>query len=114
VLVGELFPGVERATGAELFEDVLAVGEGQLRVLGLLAFAAGDGAVGKVATARVLRLDRGGEWERVKAARLDVNRVVAEADDDELELMPILLRFQDEANNGRAAAWPDQDGLTRS
>jgi hypothetical protein len=78
--VGELFPGVERGTGAALFEDVLAVGEGKLRVLGLLAFAAGDGAVGKVANARVLRLDRGGEWERVEAARLDVNRVVADAE----------------------------------
>jgi hypothetical protein len=41
VFVGELFLGVERGAGAEFFEDVVEVGEGQLRVLGLLAFAVG-------------------------------------------------------------------------
>ena len=35
--------------GAELFEDVVQVGEGELRVLGLLAFAVGVEALGEVA-----------------------------------------------------------------
>jgi hypothetical protein len=49
VFVSELFFGVERGAGAEFFEDVVEVGEGQLRVLGLLAFAVGVEALGEVA-----------------------------------------------------------------
>lgn len=64
VFVGELFLGVERGAGAEFFEDVVAIGQRQLRVLGLLAFAVGVEALGEVADARLLRFGRGGEWER--------------------------------------------------
>ena len=59
VFVGELFFGVERGAGAEFFEDVVEVGEGQLRVLGLLAFAVSVEALGEVADARLLRFGRG-------------------------------------------------------
>ena len=37
--VGKLFFGSERGAGAESFEDVGAIGEGESRVCGLLAFA---------------------------------------------------------------------------
>ena len=65
VFVGELFLGVEKGAGAEFFEDVVEVGQRQLRVLGLLAFAVGVEGFGEVADARLLRFGRGGEWERV-------------------------------------------------
>ena len=49
LFVGELFFGVERGAGAEFFEDVVEVGERQLRVLGLLAFAMGVEGFGEFA-----------------------------------------------------------------
>lgn len=80
VFVDELFLGVERGAGAEFFECVVAVGQGQLRVLGLLAFAVGVEVLGEFADARLLGFGRGGERELFEAVGVAVGRVVADAE----------------------------------
>ncbi|OGX90002.1 hypothetical protein BEN49_07665 [Hymenobacter coccineus] len=64
----------EGQTGAELFDHVVEVSEGEAGVLGLLALAVNVEGFGQLADADLLDFGGSGEGERVEAARLIVAR----------------------------------------
>ena len=66
--------------GAEMVEDVVEAGEGEVRVVGEDALAVGVDGFGGGADAVFLRFGGGGEGEGVEAAGFYVDRIIANAE----------------------------------
>jgi len=75
-IVNDLVLGRERLARAQLFEDVVHAGDGEIGVRGLLLLAVGVQLLGEVADACLPGCRSHWEWELLKAVSLHVDRAV--------------------------------------
>ena len=79
LFVDDFLFGGQRLAGTQLFQHVVYAGQGQLGVLGLLAFAVGVEAFGQVADLCLLLWRGFWEGEGFKAAGVVVAGIIADA-----------------------------------
>ena len=71
--------GGQRLAGAQLFQDVVHVGQGQFRMLGLLALAVRVQLLGEGSDVRLLRVGGRGEGEFAEAFGVVVVGIIADS-----------------------------------